>query len=124
MGFLTTLKTITPEEKVYIDNLIENLSEDEQEMFLAKYSLNRKNIIVFLMLILPSFFCLPGFHRFYVRDYMMGAAHLFTMGFCWIGSIVDAINCRKIVTKQNMMIAEGLVTEVRNKYALASKGRY
>ena len=51
----------------------------------------RKSKMVALVLCILGFFGLAGFHRMYVGKVGSGVLHLFTCGFCFIGTIMDLI---------------------------------
>ncbi len=51
----------------------------------------RKKRIVAIILCLIGFFGLAGLHRMYVGKVGSGVVHLFTYGFCAIGTIIDLI---------------------------------
>ena len=51
----------------------------------------RKSKMVALILCIIGFFGLAGLHRLYVGKVGSGIIHLFTYGFCGIGTIVDLI---------------------------------
>ncbi len=51
----------------------------------------RKSKTVTLILCILGFFGLAGFHRMYVGKVGSGVLHLFTYGFCLIGTIIDLI---------------------------------
>ena len=66
------------------------------------------------MLNLLSLFGVGGMHRFYLGDVALGFAHFFTIGFLWIGTIVDIFNIHRRVNEANVRIALRLIEEVRN----------
>lgn len=121
MGFTDFLKGFSEEEKLYISNLIENFTEDEQEMFIAKYNPRRKNGLSYILLALLGFVGLAGFHRFYTNNILLGIAELGTFGFFIVGTLVDIINFRKHVTTANIEIAENIAFEVKEYFFRLSK---
>lgn len=48
---------------------------------------------------------ISGLHRFYLGDIGLGIVHLVTVGFCWIGSVIDIININQRVNDANVKIA-------------------
>ncbi len=52
----------------------------------------RKSKTVALILCILGFFGLAGLHRMYVGKVGSGVLHLFTYGFCLIGTIIDLIS--------------------------------
>jgi TM2 domain-containing membrane protein YozV len=62
---------------------------------------------------LLSLFGVGGMHRFYLGDIALGFAHLFTIGFLWIGTIVDIFNIERRVNEANVRLALRTIEEVR-----------
>jgi TM2 domain-containing membrane protein YozV len=53
--------------------------------------------------------CFAGIHRFLIGQIGMGILFLLTGGLCFIGTIVDAINHKKLAFEYNQeMIAESI----------------
>lgn len=51
----------------------------------------RKSKMIALILCILGFFGIAGIHRMYVGKVGSGALHLFTAGFCVIGTVIDLI---------------------------------
>lgn len=121
MNFKDFIKGSSEEEKLYIENLIANFSDDEKEMFLAKYNTKRKNTFTYIFLALFGFIGFAGFHRFYTNNMMMGLLEFFTFGFLFVGTIVDLLNFWKILSAANIQVAEVLAFETKNYYFQLNK---
>lgn len=113
MDFSDLIKGISKEEKLYLENLIDDLAEDEQQMFLIQYKLKRRNPFVFSILTLFGFVGFAGFQRFYSRDYLMGLLQLFSLGFMFIGTIHDLMTFFNITLNSNIKIAEKTAFQIR-----------
>ena len=60
-----------------------------------------------------ALFGIGGIHRFYLADVGLGIAHLLTVGFCWVGTIVDIIAIDHRVNLANVKIAMEIVETLR-----------
>ncbi len=114
MGFIKYLKGFSDEESLYIDNIIQNFTEDEKEMFLSKYHVKRKTPLTYILLALLGFIGFGGIHRFYIEDIGMGLLEFFTIGGFLVGTLVDIINYKKNITRANFRIAEVQAFETKN----------
>jgi len=72
-----------------------------QEVYMGK----KKQKSTAHLLNLIAFLGVGGIHRFYLGDIGLGIAHLLTVGFCWIGTIIDIININQRVNEANTRIA-------------------
>jgi len=114
-------KGLSVEEKLYIEQLISDFGEEERTLFLIKYKIKRRNPYLYLILSLCGFVCLGGFHRFYAKQYLMGVLQFCTVGFCFVGTLIDAMSFMKQTTEANIAISERLAFEIRNQIYQLSK---
>jgi len=87
--------------------------EDAIESFRAMYVNRKKQKATAHILNILAFFCLGGLHRIYLGDYVLGLAHFFTFGFCWIGTVLDFILINRRVNLANVAIANEVLMLVR-----------
>jgi TM2 domain-containing membrane protein YozV len=113
MSILTALKGISPEEKFYVKRVIENLEDEDVELFLIKYSIKRRNRYVYVLLAFLGFIGFAGLHRFYSGKIKMGLAQFFTLGFLLIGTIIDVLMSMKQCADANLEIAEILAFQIK-----------
>lgn len=123
MGFFTKLKAVTAEEKQYVETITSRFSDDERDMFLARYSLRRKNLFTFLVLMLPNLIFIGGLQRFYAGDKfgsmknnVLGVLYFLTGGFCGIGTLFDLFTCKRVIAERNLEIADEVRQQVIEKY--------
>lgn len=69
------------------------------------YSNKRKNSQDILLFTLLGFVGFAGIQRFVLGQIGMGIVYLLTVGFCWIGTIVDLINNKSITLEYNKNMA-------------------
>ena len=62
-----------------------------------------------LIFCIVGLFLLPGLQRFIIGQIGMGILYLFTIGLCFIGSIVDIVNHKELAIEYNQrMVFESL----------------
>lgn len=93
------------EELAYIQNIIKDMNEDQQRLFANVYNVRRKDPQLILLLAVVGFVGIAGIHRFVVGQIGMGLLYLLTAGLCFIGTIVDLVNYKRIAFEHNMMVA-------------------
>jgi len=69
------------------------------------YSGKRKSPQDLLIFCLVGLFLVPGLQRFITGQIGMGILYLFTVGLCFIGSIVDLVNYKTLATEYNQKMA-------------------
>ena len=103
------LPGITPQEYSYLQTATNGLSEQQLRTFLMIYSGKRKNPSDMLLFCIIGLFLLPGLQRFIIGQIGMGILYLFTIGLCFIGSIVDVVNHKELAFEHNQrMVFESL----------------
>lgn len=103
------LPGITPQEYSYLQTATNGLSEQQLRTFLMIYSGKRKNPSDMLLFCIIGLFLLPGLQRFIIGQIGMGILYLFTIGLCFIGSIVDIVNHKELAFEHNQrMVFESL----------------
>ncbi|MCH5596995.1 TM2 domain-containing protein [Niabella ginsengisoli] len=93
------------DEMATLIKLGQSMSEQQQQTFLSVYSGKRKDKTLMLVLALIGFVFIAGIHRFVKGDIGLGILYVFTFGLCFIGTIVDLINIKKLTWDYNMKMA-------------------
>jgi TM2 domain-containing membrane protein YozV len=99
------LPGIEQEELIWLQELTKNYDADTAQRFLALYQSRRQDPQTILISALIGLVGPAGIHRFLLKQVGMGILYLFTLGFCWIGTIIDAINYRKLAWEFNKKAA-------------------
>lgn len=86
----------------FLRNLMLPMSEYQQQQFFNIYRSRRKDPQAILLLSLLGLVVIAGVHRFVLDQIGMGILYLFTGGLCLVGTIVDAINYKKLAWEYNM----------------------
>ncbi|HEY0271982.1 MAG TPA: TM2 domain-containing protein [Chitinophaga sp.] len=90
------LPNVSTEELLWLEQLTASFDEPTKQKFLAVYSGRRQDPQTILIVTLLGFFCVAGIQRFMTKNIGLGILYLLTGGLCLVGTIVDAINYRKI----------------------------
>jgi len=102
---LMSLPGITPEEFSYLQQATTGLSEQQLRNFLMVYSTKRKNPSDMLIFCLIGLLVVPGLQRFIIGQIGMGLLYFFTLGLCFIGSIMDVVNHKNLAFEHNQKMA-------------------
>ncbi len=101
------------EEMLFISGLIKDMSDEQARTFAVSYRSQRKEPTNVLLLALLGFAVLAGMQRFYLGQIGMGIIFLLTAGFCFIGTIIDAVNHKNLTFKYNQEKAQTLAMTIR-----------
>src|ERR1700761_313194 len=96
---------ITPEEMSFINQGTAEMTENQKKMFYMAYSNKRKSPQDMLIFCLVGLFLVPGLQRFIVGQIGMGILYLFTVGLCFVGSIIDLVNHKTLAEEYNRKMA-------------------
>jgi TM2 domain-containing membrane protein YozV len=103
-----TLPGITPQEFSYLQTATTGFSDQQLRGFLMIYGGKRRNPDDMLLYCIIGFF-VPGLARFLVNQIGMGVLYFFTIGLCFIGTIIDLINYKSLAYEYNQrMVFESL----------------
>jgi len=115
---MTNIMQILPElegdEMVFVSTLIKDMPEQQIQQFAAMYRSRRKDPQTILILTLLGFIGIAGIHRFMLDQVGMGLLYLFTFGICWIGTIIDVVNYKRLAFEFNQRQAMQLNVIVKN----------
>lgn len=93
--------TLDMEEFNFLQNLTKDFDENKMQQFCTIYSARRKDTQLILILALIGFLGFNGIHRFVLGHIGMGILYFFTGGLCFIGTIVDLVNHKKLTYEYN-----------------------
>lgn len=108
------LPELEGEEMRTVEYAIKGLSDEEAESFAHIYRSRRKDPQMILILSLVGLFVLPGLQRFFVNQIGMGILYLLTGGLCFIGSIVDLVNYKKLTQEYNVQVLQEILSILRS----------
>ncbi|WP_226389240.1 TM2 domain-containing protein [Penaeicola halotolerans] len=104
-------------EMMNVSNILNDMNEDQAQLFATVYRARRKDNQLILLLALLGFVGFAGIHRFILGHIGLGILYLLTAGLCFIGTIVDLVNFKSLAAEYNYKIAvevRGLVISTTN----------
>ncbi len=106
------LPEIPPGEQAAISGIVQNIPDESGQMFAMAYRSQRKDETTILILTLIGLVLIAGIQRFVLGHIGMGILYLLTAGLCLIGTIVDAVNHKKLASEYNVKIAHQIATNL------------
>lgn len=110
---LQLLPGLEGEEMNYIQMLIKEMSDTQAQHFAMAYSSRRKDPMMILLVCLVGFLGFAGIHRFLLNNIGLGILYFFTVGLCFIGTIIDLVNYRKLAFEYNSRVAQEVAMLVK-----------
>ena len=108
------LPELEGDEMVFVSNLIKDMPEQQVQQFAAMYRTRRKDPQTILIVTLIGFIGIGGIQRFMLDQVGMGLLYLFTVGICWIGTIIDVVNYKKLTYEYNQKQAMQVNMIIKN----------
>ncbi|MBF8964843.1 TM2 domain-containing protein [Pontibacter sp. FD36] len=97
---------LEPDEMAYVQGLLNAMSDYEVQQFVSVYRSRRREPLLVLITAVIGFFGVAGVHRFVLGHVGMGLLYLFTAGLCFVGTIVDVINYKRLAFEYNIKEAQ------------------
>ncbi len=107
------LPSLEGEEMMYTQELIKDMTDSQAQQFAMVYSARRKDPTTILILALVGFVGFAGIHRFMLNQIGMGILYFLTGGLCFIGTIVDLVNYKKLSFEYNSKAAQQVALMIR-----------
>jgi len=107
------LPSLEGEEMSYAQSLINDMTDTQAQQFAMAYSARRKDPTTILILALVGFVGFAGLHRFMLNQIGMGILYFLTGGLCFIGTIIDLVNHRKLSFEYNSTVAQQVALMVK-----------
>ncbi|MEG8946245.1 TM2 domain-containing protein [Rosettibacter firmus] len=92
---------IMGEEQIYISNLLKDYDDKKAQQFINIYRARRKDPQTILLVTLVGFLGIAGIQRFLTDQIGLGILYLLTCGICFIGTILDLVNYKRIAFEYN-----------------------
>lgn len=100
-------------EMTFVQGLIKDMDDNVAQQFAVAYRGRRKDPQTIFIFTLLGFIGIGGIQRFFIGHIGLGLLYLLTCGICFIGTIVDLINYRKLAFEYNQNIAQQVAILVR-----------
>ncbi len=107
------LPELEGEEMRTVEYAIRDLSDEDAQSFAHVYRSRRKDPQLILILCIVGLFGIPGIQRFFVNQIGMGVLYFFTIGLCFIGSIVDLVNYKQLTQEYNVKVLSDILSIMR-----------
>ena len=108
-NLINLIPSIEGEELVYLQMLTKDLNPEQLMNFIALYNGKRRKTDQVLLGCVLGFVLVSGVQRFMLGQNGMGLLYLFTGGLCFIGTIMDTINHKRLTFEYNQKMArEGM----------------
>jgi TM2 domain-containing membrane protein YozV len=104
-NLITLIAALEPDELAFLQGLTNDMSEEKLKTFVMVYNGKRKKTDTVLLGCILGFVAVAGVQRFMVGQIGMGILYLFTGGLCFIGTIVDTINHKRLTFEYNQQMA-------------------
>jgi TM2 domain-containing membrane protein YozV len=104
-NLINLIPSIEGEELIYLQSITRELTDERLQNFIALYNGKRKKTDQILLGCVLGFVLVSGIQRFMVGQTGMGLLFLFTGGFCFIGTILDTINHKRLTFEYNQKMA-------------------
>ncbi len=110
---MNLLPELDGEEMMYVQNLLKDFTDQQASQFAMMYRSRRRDPQTILLVTIVGFLGFAGIQRFMTDQIGMGVLYFFTAGLCFIGTIVDLVNYKKIAFEYNQMQAQQLAVMVK-----------
>lgn len=107
------LPEIVGDEQLYISSILRNMDDNKAMQFANIYRARRKDPQMILLVTLVGFLGIAGIQRFITDQIGMGILYLLTAGICWIGTIIDLVNYKKLAFEYNQKEANQIASLLR-----------
>jgi len=113
---LNFMPELEPDEMAFVQSVMQNMNDGQAQQFTNIYRSRRKDPMLILITAAIGFFGAAGIHRFITGSIGLGVVYLLTAGFCFIGTIADVINYKRITFKYNAKEAQRAAALVGGLY--------
>jgi TM2 domain-containing membrane protein YozV len=98
----------------YIQGILKDMDDQQAGLFAQVYRARRKDSQIVLILCVLGLFGFAGAHRFILGQIGLGILYFFTVGLCFIGTIVDLVNYKSLAYEYNIKIAHETISFMSN----------
>jgi TM2 domain-containing membrane protein YozV len=110
---LDLMPELEPDELQFVQQMLGDMPYAEMQQFANIYRARRKKPQEVLILIIVGFFLIAGLQRFYLGQIGMGLLYFFTGGLCFVGTILDLINYKRLTYEFNVKEAQTVKAMLR-----------
>jgi len=96
-------------ELMFLESMTKDLSDEQLQTFAILYNNERKKPDMILIGGIIGLLGIGGVQRFMIGQIGMGILYLLTAGLCYIGTIIDLVNYKKLTFEFNRELAAKIV---------------
>lgn len=100
------MPSLEGQEMAFVQDLIKDMDESHAQQFAIAYMSRRKDPNNMLLFAVIGFLGIAGIQRFVINEVGMGILYLLTCGLCFIGTIIDVVNHKKLAFEYNSKRAQ------------------
>lgn len=108
-NILNLMPELELEEMNYVQTLVKDMPDQEAQRFVHIYRSRRRDPMLILITALVGLLGIAGVHRFLLGQIGMGLLYFFTGGLCFVGTIIDAINYKRLAFEYNVKEAQKVI---------------
>ncbi len=105
-NILYLMPDLEADEMAFVQSLVKDMSETEGQQFASVYRARRKEPQLVLITAAIGLVGFAGIHRFVLGQIGMGLLYFFTGGLCFVGTIIDLINHKRLAFEFNVKEAQ------------------
>ena len=113
-NILQLMPYLEGDELMYVQQLIKDFDDEHAQQFAAVYNSRRKDPTTIMILTLLGLMGIAGIQRFILNQVGMGILYFLTAGLCFIGTIIDLVNHKKLSFEYNSKEAQQVASLVKN----------
>ena len=107
------MPNLETDEMAFIQMLINDINDNQAQQFAISYMSRRKDPSNMLLFTIIGFLGIAGIQRFVIGQVGLGILFLLTAGLCWIGTIVDLINHKRLAYEFNSKQAQEVAVMIK-----------
>ena len=113
-NLLHLIPGVEANELVYLQSITKDLTDEQIQTFATLYNGERKKSDTILIGGVIGLLGIGGVQRFMIGQVGMGILYLLTGGLCYIGTIIDLVNYKKLTYEFNQQLANDMVRAAVN----------
>ncbi len=102
---LRVIPEVKGTELFFLEDFTKEYTDEQLQDFANVYRSRRRDPNMILLTTLAGFFGFAGIQRFLTNNIGLGVLYFLTLGLCFIGTIVDAVNYENIAFNYNRQMA-------------------
>ena len=114
LNVLQLMPTLEGEEMSFVQEIIKQMNDSQAQQFAVAYMARRKDPTNLLLFTIVGLLGVAGIQRFVVGQVGMGLLYFFTLGLCYIGTIIDIVNHKKLAFEYNSNQAQQVAAMIRS----------